>query len=51
MIKLIKTQGADVCEVEVTPKGAFVEVIETKCAAVYRADNCRFDDLPIVAAK
>ena len=51
VIKLIKTQGADVCEVEVTPKDRFVEVIETKCAAAYRADNCRFDDLPIVSAK
>ena len=51
VIKLIKTQGADVCEVEVTPKGAFAEVIEAKCATAYRADNCRFDDLPIVSAK
>lgn len=51
VIKLIKTQGADVCEVEVTPKGAFVEVFESRCAVTYRADNCRFDDLPIVSAK
>ena len=51
VIKLIKTQGADICEIEVTPKDRFVEVIETKCAAAYRADNCRFDDLPIVSAK
>ena len=51
VIKLIKTQGADVCDIDVTPKTGFVEVLENKCAAVYRADDCRFDDLPIISAK
>ena len=51
VLRLVKTQGADVCEIDVTPKGAFIEVLENKCATVYRADICRFDDLPIMSAK
>jgi hypothetical protein len=51
VLHLVKDQAGATCEVEVTPKGTFVEVLEGKCAAVFRADSCRFDDLPIMSAK
>ena len=51
VLRLVKTQGSDVCDIDVTPKTGFVEVLENKCAVAYRADDCRFDDLPIISAK
>jgi hypothetical protein len=50
-LKLIKDQAGATCTIEVTPKGTFVEVIEDSCAEVFRAADCRFDDLPIMMAK
>ena len=50
-LRLVKDQGGATCTVEITPKGTFVEVIEDSCAEVFRAADCRFDDLPIMLAK